>query len=125
MNRNWIIPLPPGSEASAAKGHSKQAVGFYPCINANNHCEQYILVKLDNKGRPYGTCSKQEITTKGCIREVKGLGVDAPEQSFAAYQEALKVVDALCPIPDSYKLFLEREWQVFNQREVADENISA
>ncbi len=123
MQSDWIIPLPPTAEAQAASGASKKAVGIYPCIN-NNHCEQFLVVKVSNNGRPYGTCSRQEISSKGCTREVKGLAVDVPEQTYAAYQTALKTVEELVAVPDTYKRHLEAEWNRYNEQEAKDANSS-
>jgi len=124
MNKAWLIPLPPGSEASAARGETKRAVGIYPCIN-DGHCDQFILVKLDNKGHPYGTCSPHEVNIKGCkTRKVKGAPEDVPEQTYTAYQDALKQVQELTDIPDSYTRYLENAWANHKPEEAQHENIS-
>ena len=124
MHNKWIIPLPPGTEASAAKGETKQAVGLYPCIN-DGRCEQFILVKLDNKGFPYGTCSPHEVNVKGCrVRSVKGSRDDIPPQTYGAYQTALATVQDLKPIPDAYVRYLEHAWSNHKPEEVEHEGDS-
>jgi hypothetical protein len=125
MNRAWLIPLPPAAVATAAKGETKRAVGLYPCIN-DNQCDQFILVKLDNKGHPYGTCSPHDINIKGCrVRSIKGAPDDVPEQTHAAYLDALETVQSLTDIPGSYLKYLEHAWATYEPEEAADENISA
>lgn len=120
MKTSLIIPLPPGTEGQAAKGESKPAVGLYPCMN-DGVCGEYMLVKLDTQGRPYADCSKKEITGKGCTRKgPKGLPEDVPPQTFGDYLARFDAVTAAFPMPTPYRLYLEREWQAFNEKEAAD-----
>lgn len=110
MNRNLIIPLPPGSEAEDFQGVSKKAVGFYPCINSDRSCTEYLLVKLDTKGRPYANCSKGEISHAGCTRSLKGKQEDVPEQTFEAFERTLELVSAEWPVAEVYKHYLHSAW---------------
>jgi len=120
MLSDWLIPLPPDATAPAARGDTKQAVGLYPCIN-KGHCGEFILIKLDNRGCPYGTCSPEEVTVKGCRkRSVKGAPEDIPPQTYEAYQAALERVQALHTVPDSYVRYLEAEWNRYNKGRAAD-----
>lgn len=116
MQSDWVIPLPPDAEASAARGDTKRAIGLYPCIN-NGHCSEFILIKLDAKGFPYGACSSDQITFRGCKkRSVKGAPEDIPPQTFEAYQAALERVQGLVPIRECYTRYLENRWNEYNER---------
>jgi len=122
MHEDWVIPLPPETGASASKGGTKQAVGLYPCINKNK-CAEYILIKLDNSGNPYGVCSPHEVNIKGCRkRKVHGLPEDIPPQTYEAYQQALEYVSDLKVIPDTYLMFLEQAWSQHKPEEVEHES---
>lgn len=109
MDRSLVIPLPLNSVASAAKGETKRAVGLYPCFN-DGLCDQFILIKLDRQGYPYGTCSPHEVNIHGCSkRSLKAAQEDIPEQTFEAYQQALDRV-GVENIPDAYIRYLENAW---------------
>lgn len=117
MKTSLIIPLPPGTEGQAASGLSKAAVGLYPCLN-DGDCIEYFVVKIDSNGCPYGNCSKRERLGGACGRKGPvGLPKDAPIQTYEEYQKQLAIVLEGFPMPPVYKLYLEREWQVYNERE--------
>ncbi len=125
MHKQCVIPLPPDAVATAAKGETKQAIGLYPCIN-DGACPEYILIKLDNSGNPYGTCSPHEVNVRGCSkRRVNGAPEDIPPQTYEAYQTALETVQELKPIPDVYLRHLENAWAKYIPEEVDHEGDSS
>ncbi|WP_417449535.1 hypothetical protein [Kordiimonas sp.] len=125
MLSDWLIPLPPNATAPAARGNTKRAIGIYPCINGG-HCDQFVLVKLDNRGCPYGTCSPEEVTVKGCRkRAVKGAPEDIPPQTYEAYLAALERVQELKGVPESYVRYLDAAWERYNREEATDASDSA
>lgn len=114
MHYDWMIPLPPTAGATAARGDTKRAVALYPCINSGE-CDQFLLVKLDARGNPYGSCTADEVTHMGCKkRSVKGAPEDIPPQTYEAYQAALARLDGLRPIPAAAKRYLDLVWQEYS-----------
>lgn len=111
FNVSLIVPLPPGSTAFAATGETKEAVGLYPCLN--QHCEEWALVKVDNKGCLYVQCSRKEITISGCGSQAKTDGHGRPDQNADTYQQQLETVTQAFPMKDSYRRYLENAWEQY------------
>jgi len=113
MNKDLIIPLPPGMHEGDFEGKSKAAVGFYPCINKDRDCTEYLLVKIDNHGKPYANCKRGEITARGCTRSVKGIQSDVPDQTFESYEKAVAYVSGEWPMPDVVARYLDEAWRSY------------
>lgn len=108
IDRDLVIPMPPGSEEPAMRGESKPVVGLYPCFGG---CGQYALVKLDNSGKPYATCTDKEITRHGGCGQTKGLVDHIPEQSESVFKARLELMQkGPLPLPDAYSRYIENAW---------------
>ena len=111
LKGSLIIPLPPGSAAQAWDGTTKEAVGLYPCLN--DHCTEWALVKLDNKGWLYVQCSQKELTVRGCGAPAKVDPRSKPEQTYSEYLSRLEAVASAFPLPTFYADYLARAWEPF------------
>ncbi len=113
LKGSLIIPLPPGFMGEDYNGASKHAAGLYPCLD--DACGEYVLIKINNRGKPYGTCSAKEITICGCNGRAEGSQAAIPPQTLEAYQQRLEEVTAVFPMSQTYRSYLERAWQKFNE----------
>lgn len=113
-SREWIIPLP---EDYLHKG--RRAVGLIPCHG--HDCDEYILVRLDVRGRPYAPCDGT-ITGRGCkpknpnggARRYDLIVSDLPPQTR---QHALSMIDDFQHMPTETRELLISAWQ-FSETEI-------
>lgn len=106
LSRDLMIPLPPGSTATAFNGETKEAVGLHYCLN----CGELAVVKVESKGMLYAYCSPKEITVKGCKSRATAPANARPAQTFEEFKARLEELSHKVEIGSIYKAYLTDAW---------------